>query len=165
MLLSVSLVYYNSVMSASSSKQRRRKPRGIWKVQRVTLPRPPARESEPWHPRFTSDNDDSDAASSSSTASNKQTPYSPSENTNEEDIHYWSHSRRCSPHPDRVSSWVARTRIMDTSTTARRGSQSEQGTTDFEDWEDLKDLFAKAAEQYESALSVLKVDRDLRESL
>ncbi|KAL1687936.1 hypothetical protein GGG16DRAFT_95306 [Schizophyllum commune] len=40
---------------------------------------------------------------------------------------------------------------MDTTTTARRGSQTGlKSTCDFEDWEDLKDLFQKAAEQYES---------------
>ncbi|TRM68497.1 hypothetical protein BD626DRAFT_395207 [Schizophyllum amplum] len=51
---------------------------------------------------------------------------------------------------------------MNTTTTARRGSQTGlKNTCDYEDWEDLKDLFQKAAEQYESedaseALSLLR---------
>jgi hypothetical protein len=147
MILSVSLFYHNSVMSASLSTKKRCKPRGIWKAQRVTAPRLPVRPSGPRHsPRFVSDSDDSDGASSCSTSSNTKRPYSPSE-TYEEDTPYRD---CCSPYPDRVNSWVARTKIMNTSTTAGSGSQPEHNTYDYEDWEDLKDLFAKVAEHYES---------------
>ena len=161
MLLSVSLFYYNSAMSASLSKQKRSKPRGIWKAQRVTAPRLPAQELGPRQPpKSASDSDDSDRASSCSTTSTaskkKLSRFSPSENTT---IGHWDHSRWHSPYPDRVHSWVARTKIMDTSTTAGRGSKQQHETLDYRDWEDLKEMFAKAAEQYESALSLVEVDR------
>jgi hypothetical protein len=153
MVLSVSLFYYNSAMLTSSSMKKRSKPKGIWKAQRVITPRLPARVPGPRHPpRSASDSDDSDRASScstASTASKKQTRYSPSENTNEDTYHL----DYPSPYPDRVNSWVAHTKIMDTSTTAGRSLGPEQETFNYEDWEDLKELFAKAAEQYESALS------------
>jgi hypothetical protein len=157
MLLSVSLFYHNFAMSASSSTQKRSKPRGIWKAQRVITPRLPARAPGPrLPPTSTSDSDDSDGASScstTSTASKKQRRYSPSENTHDDDTYYWEYSRRCSP--DRVNSWVTHTKIMDTSITAGPGEQPEQETFGYEDWEDLKGLFAQAAEQYESALSLV----------
>jgi hypothetical protein len=151
MILSVSLFYHNSAMSASSSTKKRCKPRGIWKAQRVIAPRLPARPTGPRHsPKFASDSDDSDGASTCSTASNTPRPYSPSQVTYEEDTSYGDYSRGCSPYPDRVNSWVARTKIMDISTMAGPGSQPEHTTYDNEDWEDLKDLFAKVAEHYES---------------
>lgn len=169
---SVSLFFDSSTMSAPSSTQKRSKPRGIWKAQRVIAPRLPARAPGSRHPPTSvSDNEDSDGASccsSASTASKKQTHYSPSEYTsdrNEEDIYYWDYLRRCSPYPDRVSSWVARTKMMDTSTTAGPGSQTDRESFNYEDWEDLKDLFAKAAEHYESALSPMKLIAYLKTTL
>jgi hypothetical protein len=54
---------------------------------------------------------------------------------------------------------------MDTSTTAGHSLRPEQETFNYEDWEDLKELFAKAAEQYESALSLVEVDRLSQNSL
>ncbi|TFK73732.1 hypothetical protein BDN72DRAFT_875631 [Pluteus cervinus] len=60
---------------------------------------------------------------------------------------------RCSPNPrekERVSKWETRRKIMDTTTTAGRGTQSDRESCDNDDWEDLKELFGKAAEQYES---------------
>lgn len=163
MILSVSLFCYNPTMSMASSRQKRSKPRGIWKAQRVIPPRLPAREFGPKLPPRSASDSDSDRASNYSTTStaSKRKPrrQSPLENTSKERTPYSDYSRRSSPDPNRVDSWVTRTKIMDTSTTAGRGLQRQQETFDHEDWEDLKELFAKTAEQYESAFSLVEVDR------
>ncbi|KAF8159266.1 hypothetical protein B0H34DRAFT_702768 [Crassisporium funariophilum] len=95
------------------------------------------------------DADDSDCSTSSSCKRRRITESPP---TSEEDsIRYWDYSRRCSPHPERLSNWTTRTKLMDTSSTAGPGQPSPDRTTcDLEDWEDLKELFSKAAEMYES---------------
>lgn len=144
------------ISTSSPQKRDRPLPRGLWKA-RVT-PRFLAKKGQSPPPKSNfgsdTDHDDDDYASSSSSTSKKQRSSSSLSDisSRDEQIYYWDYSRRCSPYPDRVSSWETRTKVMDTSTTA--GSSSEpKADCDYEDWEDLKDLFAKAAEQYESALS------------
>jgi hypothetical protein len=74
----------------------------------------------------------------------------------EEEIRYWDYSRRCdSPHPERLSKWAARSKVMDVSSIVRGPSpvvEEEEGVYTMEDWRDLKELFAKAAQQYEGPL-------------
>lgn len=147
----VSFYYHNPIMLASSSiPQKRNRPRGIWKA-RVTAPRFSARNIHQRHSP-----PDSISEPDSDTIDDYSSPTTDNDDESSEDdekIYYWDYSTRCSPYPDRVSSWATRTRIMDTSSTATGGSPDRE-TCDWEDWEDLKELFAKAAEQYESALSV-----------
>jgi len=60
------------------------------------------------------------------------------------------------PPPERESRWDTLSRLMDTTTTAYRGTHTNlRSTCDFDDWEDLKELFTKAAEQYECTLIYL----------
>lgn len=76
-----------------------------------------------------------------------------SNSSDDEEIRYWDYSRRCdSPHPERLSKWAARSKVMDVSSIARGPSPvdiEQEGEYTIEDWRDLKELFAKAAEQYE----------------
>lgn len=113
----------------------------------------------PPHPESETDDDEHRSVS-------KRARYTPSENTSpsvsddEDDVYYWDYSRQftISPKPERVSGWTRRTKIMDTTTTAHRGAQTNARTTcDLEDWEDLKDLFGRAAEQYEGMSGLASV--------
>lgn len=144
------------MLASSSSQQKRDRPKGIWKG-RVT-PRFSARKihqrQSPPGSHSESDDDDEDGSVYSSD-SKKQKHSADTDPNDDDETHYWDYSQRCSPYPDRVSSWETRKRIMDTSSTAGRGTQIDRETCDYEDWEDLKELFAKAAEQYESALSLI----------
>lgn len=151
-----------SQMLASTSKPTavpHKRPRGLWKA-RVT-PRYPAGKRVPERQIADSDTDNDDAGhDSDSSGPKKQRRYPSSSSTistdsSDDEVYYWNYSRECSPRPERVSNWTTRAKIMDTSSTATRGTHSaDRETCDFEDWEDLKELFAKAAEQYESTLSL-----------
>ncbi|KAK0489421.1 hypothetical protein IW261DRAFT_413861 [Armillaria novae-zelandiae] len=137
--------------------RKRPRPKGLWKA-RVTAPRclvpdrqllasPAANnDSDTDH-----DHDDFESVASSSASSNKRrrrsvSPASSSEYEYEHHLVEQQHEEE----KKRESGWTRRTRIMDTTSTAFVGAQTEaRRTCDFEDWMDLKDLFAKAAEQYE----------------
>ncbi|SJL13881.1 uncharacterized protein ARMOST_17330 [Armillaria ostoyae] len=135
-------------MTSPAAAKKRPRPKGLWKA-RVTAPRclVPDRKS----PAATNDSDtdhdhdDFESVASSSTSSNKRRrrSVSPTSSVSEYEYHH-------EPVKQRESGWTKRTRIMDTTSTAFVGAQTEaRKTCDFEDWMDLKDLFAKAAEQYE----------------
>ncbi|KAF8643004.1 hypothetical protein AX16_009249 [Volvariella volvacea WC 439] len=122
-----------------------------------------------------SDTTDDERDSHSSSTTKARRKYSPSSTTlssaaeddphhnhevdqeDDDSFYYWDFSRLSSPPPsqylpppERVSKWTTRSKLMDTSSTATRGTQIDRDTCDYDDWEDLKELFAKAAEQYES---------------
>lgn len=74
-------------------------------------------------------------------------------NRDREEVIFWDYSRKCSPHPERLSRWSTITKLMDTTSTFGPGNgPTEPSSCDFDDWEDLKELFAKAVELYESEL-------------
>ncbi|KAF8957140.1 hypothetical protein BDZ97DRAFT_122237 [Flammula alnicola] len=146
------------------------RPKGLWKARGTPAPRsachapennlpPPSITNHYEHKRLFADNlfdldDDrlSSYDSDSSDSSRKRRRLTDSPITSEEDdVLYWDYSRKCSPHPERLSKWTTRTKLMDTSTTAGPGQEGADRTIcDQEDWEDLKELFAKAAEIYET---------------
>ncbi|KAF9482997.1 hypothetical protein BDN70DRAFT_918668 [Pholiota conissans] len=153
------------------------RPRGLWKARATSAPRekilpsqkrthPEASCSHHHHPPPTHPADlldplddrlsayDSDSSVDSRTKRRRLASDTPP--TSEDDVLYWDYSRKCSPHPERLSKWVTRSKVMDTTTTAGPGvvdpaaPSHERATCDMEDWEDLKELFAKAAEIYEN---------------
>ena len=147
-----------STLFCTMNKTKRPRPKGLW-VSQVTQSHRPARHRTPspalsaiiplsgLHSECCSDHEEELADSPPSTPS-KRARYS---TESSEETASSGHCGGAAHHTPRVSGWTKRTKIMDTTTTARRGSQTGlKSTCDFEDWEDLKDLFQKAAEQYES---------------
>ncbi|KAG5641959.1 hypothetical protein DXG03_003851 [Asterophora parasitica] len=137
--------------SHPDENKKRDRPRGLWKA-RVTGPRSrkarsTAAESDSSHSTDV-DIDDDDDADSVVSKRHRHEDYSDSED--EAQFYYWDYSRKCSPYPDRVSSWETSKRIMTTSTIAEEAPVSSKETCDYEDWEDLKELFARAAHMYEN---------------
>lgn len=147
-----------SSLSKTALKKKNLRPKGLWKA-RVTDSAPRllhgTANSEATHDSD-SDNELEDLDEleiRSSTSSTKRRRLSSSESSGSDsaaELYYWDYSRQCTPPPKRESSWTRRTRIMDTSSLALKGTQTtSKATCDYEDWEDLKDLFSKAVEQYE----------------
>ncbi|KAF9529023.1 hypothetical protein CPB83DRAFT_893978 [Crepidotus variabilis] len=72
-------------------------------------------------------------------------------NREREEVIFWDYSRKCSPHPERLSRWTTRTKLMDITSTVGGGSEDiDRIACDLDDWEDLKELFAKAVDMFES---------------
>ncbi len=141
--------------------RKRARPRGLWRG-RVNPPRCFADHVREWQQGVYSDSDtdddERDVPESNSSSSSKRRRLSPSssasDDSDQRDTDFCrQYTTACtSDDVDRISSWVRRTRIMDTTSTARRGAQTDTNRScTYEDWVDLKDLFSKAAEQYESA--------------
>lgn len=135
-----------------------KRPRGLWKGRHgSTEPRfsggvPEKANFGGAHDSDTDYDDVELKSSTSSSGSSKRRRLSTPSNS-EDDIEYFDYTRRISPQPRNARSVVRRKKIMDTSTTAKRGHQSQNtATCDYEDWEDLKELFARASAQYDSTL-------------
>jgi hypothetical protein len=164
-----------SSSSATASTHAPQRPRGLWRARATAAPRPANHAPEKSHPSQKRDQplaacshhhhhladlldplDDAPSAydSDSSAGSRKRRRLaSDTPPTSDDEVQYWDYSRQCSPHPERLSKWITRSKIMDTTSTAGPGvapPAADRATCDQEDWEDLKELFAKAAEIYES---------------
>lgn len=175
-----------SSSSATASTHVPQRPRGLWKARATAAPRsanpapekihpsqkrphaehPPASSHhhqhladllDPLDDRLSVYDSDSSAGSRKRRRLASDTPP-----TSEDEVQYWDYSRQCSPHPERLSKWFTRSKIMDTTTTVGPGVEpaaADRATCDMEDWEDLKELFAKAAEIYESECPDLPMRR------
>ncbi|KAG5652730.1 hypothetical protein H0H81_003929 [Sphagnurus paluster] len=136
------------------SPHKRDRPRGLWKA-RVMAPRFSAHYRQERKPTGDSTDDDSNSDDGLGPSSKRLRSDDDTDDDDDEDHHvyYWDYSRRCSPYPDRLSSWETLKKTMDTSSTAVPSYLAESAikeSCDYEDWEDLKELFAKAADQYEN---------------
>ncbi|KAK0501822.1 hypothetical protein EDD18DRAFT_1144510 [Armillaria luteobubalina] len=152
-------------MTTPTMAKKRPRPKGLWKA-RVTAPRclvpdrkllaSPAANNDSDTDHDHDDFESVSVASSSNSSSTKRRRRSVSPASSSEYEYYEYQQQRQQQQEreqhekKRESGWTRRTRIMDTTSTAFVGAQTEaRKTCDFEDWMDLKDLFAKAAEQYE----------------
>jgi len=132
-------------------RRRKRGPRGLWNARTASrLPAQDARDT-PHNSNF-----ESDDSQPSTPATRNDDPFPI--DTEEDQVHYFfdqpDHSRASSPYPK--SHWIARTKIIDMSSTARGSHMEIQGPTfDRDDWEDLKDLFSKATELYQSEFCII----------
>ena len=143
---------------------KRARPKGLWKARASVANG--SRCCAPDVPKVDLDSDSDgvdDWDTTSSESAFKRRRYSPSIPSSEsasdsEDTYRWDFSQRQTCRLDnqplsffeRQTGWTRRQRVMDTSSTAFGGSQTEARTEcSYEDWLDLKDLFRKAAEQYE----------------
>ncbi|KAJ3774523.1 hypothetical protein FB446DRAFT_639701 [Lentinula raphanica] len=153
----------SSSLSKATPKNKYQRPKGLWKA-RVTDSAPrflhgtagTSTGSEATFHDSDSDNELGELdeleirSSTSSTKRRRLSSSASSDSDSAAELYYWDYSRQCTPPPKRESSWTRRTRIMDTSSLALKGTQTtSKATCDYEDWEDLKDLFSKAVEQYE----------------
>ncbi|KAF8906097.1 hypothetical protein CPB85DRAFT_1224365 [Mucidula mucida] len=147
---------------AATHSIKRARPKGLWKARailsapRCVVPDRKRADSDTDHDH---DFDEFESISSSHSSRKRKRRNSftstASSDDDAEEVFQWDFARRQTCRldhqlPERESGWTRRQRIMDTTSTAFVGSQTELKTgCDLEDWMDLKDLFAKAAEQYE----------------
>ncbi|KAK7039274.1 hypothetical protein VNI00_010179 [Paramarasmius palmivorus] len=108
-----------------------------------------------------SDDDEDDASSVCIWECTGSPPLSPLPTTPFSAFGDQENQLHCQPPAKRESRWKKRTKIMDTSSVATKGSEGSSTVFDMEDWEDLKDLFTNAAEQYESGLSAFLYHKSL----
>ncbi|KAF9068386.1 hypothetical protein BDP27DRAFT_1421923 [Rhodocollybia butyracea] len=137
----------SSSLRLTSKKHQR--PKGLWKARVTSPPRFPHDTGS--EPNSDSDNeldylDEIEIRSSGSTYKKRRLSSSSSDSG---ELYYLDYPR-CTPPLKLESSWTQRKRIMDSSSLAHKGAETNsKATCDYEDWEDLKDLFSKAVEQYE----------------